>query len=86
MAAGGLQLPAFLLYLAEQLGVLDRKHRLGREGLQQVDDLLVEFARFAAPDDQSANDLVRSEQRNDQDAAISGVENRLSVRETAVLR
>src|SRR4051794_18599328 len=76
VAAGCLQLPALLLYLAEQLGVLDRKHRLRREGLQKVDDLLDEFARFAAPDNQSANDLVRSEQRNNENAAISGVENR----------
>ena len=77
VAAGCLQLPALLLDLAEQLGVLDGEHRLGREGLQQVDDLLVEFTRLAAPDDQRADDLVRPEQRNDQDAAISGVENDL---------
>ena len=46
----------------------------------------IEFARFAAPDDQRADDLVRPEQRNDQDAAISGIENDFRTRETAVLR
>ena len=39
--------------------------------------MLVEFTRLAAPDDQRADDLVRPEQRNDQDAAIAGIEHDL---------
>ena len=35
--ARDLELPALLLDLMEQPRVLDRQHRLGREGLQQVD-------------------------------------------------
>ncbi len=38
-----------------------------------MNDLLVEVARLAAPDDECTDDLVRPQQRNDQDAAISGV-------------
>ena len=77
VAAGCLQLPAFLLDLAEQLRVLNGEHRLGRKGFHQVNDLLVEFTRLATPDDKRADDLVRPEQRNDQDAAIAGVEHDL---------
>ena len=74
VAAGCLELPALFLNLAEQLGVLDGEHRLRRERLHEVYDLLVEFTWLAAPDDQRADDLVRPQQRNNQDAAISGVE------------
>lgn len=73
MAAGCFELPAFLLNLAEQLRVLDGKHRLGCEGFHQVHDLFAEFTWLAAPDDKRTDDLVRPEQWNHEDAAISGV-------------
>ena len=45
VAAGGLQFPAFLLNLAEQLGILNGKHRLGREGFHEMNDLVGRIRR-----------------------------------------
>jgi len=39
VAAGGFELPALVLDLPEQPGVLDRQGRLSREGLEQLDGL-----------------------------------------------
>ena len=53
--ARDLELPALLVDLAEQARVLDRQHRLGGEGLQQVDRVLGELARRLATHHESAN-------------------------------
>ena len=53
--ARDLELAALLLDLAEQARVLDRDHRLGGEGLQQVNRVLDELARFLATHHESAN-------------------------------
>ena len=55
----------------EQPRVLDRHHRLVCKGLQQLDRRLWELAWRLAPDDQRADDVVRAQKGNDQDAAIA---------------
>ena len=65
------ELAALLLDLAEQPRVLDRQHRLRREGLQQLDGVLWELARRLAADHQGAHDLIGGEQGNHQTGAIA---------------
>ena len=53
------ELAALFLDLEEQARVLDRQHRLGGEGAQQIDRAFREFARLPAAHHQRAEDLVR---------------------------
>ena len=49
MAIGDLELPTLLLDLSKQPRVLDRQHRLGSEGLKEVNYLVCEkFPNFRA--------------------------------------
>ena len=59
-----LQLPALLVDLAEQPGVLDGEHRLGREGLERGDDLGREGAPLAAQDDQAPEEPLLAHERD----------------------
>src|SRR3990172_12004796 len=70
VSVSGLDLPALILDLAEQPGVLDREGRLRREGLKQVDDLRGKVARLLAPDRQGTHDPLFPEQRNRQNRSI----------------
>ena len=54
----GLDLPALVLDLAEQPGVLDRQDRLGREGLQKFDHFGAKLPGRFSPYHQSADDAV----------------------------
>ena len=63
------KLPALLLDLVEQPRVLDGQHRLRRERLQQLDRALWELARRFAAHHQRSHDLIRAEQRYDQQGA-----------------
>ena len=58
VAARDFQLPALFLHLREQIGILDRQHRLGRKGLQELDRVARKFARLLASDDQGAEHAV----------------------------
>src|SRR6266566_4675640 len=64
------EFPAFLLDLAEQPCVLDRQHGLIGKGLQQLDRALGKFPWLLAPDHQGADDLTRSQKRNDKNSPI----------------
>src|SRR5262245_49542136 len=66
------QLPALLLDLAEQSGVLNSQHRLGGEGLQQLDRAPGKFARLAAAHHQRADDLLGADQRHRQKGTETG--------------
>ena len=70
------ELPALVLDLVEQARVLDRQHRLRREGLQEIDRLLGELSRLLAAHHQRA-DMLGPEQRNDQQGAIAGSQDHL---------
>src|SRR5499427_10157512 len=72
--AGQLQLPPLVLDLAEQARILDGQGRLGREGLEQLDDLRRELARRLADEDQAADDLVLTEERHREHRPIAGLE------------
>ena len=73
--ARDLELPALLVDLRKQVGVLDRQHRLGGEGLEQIDRVLRErTGRFAAYD-QHANHMVAPKQRNDEQSTESSADN-----------
>ncbi len=68
------KLPTLFLDRTEQPRVLDRDHRLCREGLQQIDRPLGKFAGLLAPDHERADDPVGSEQRYDQQGAETGAD------------
>src|SRR5213078_425680 len=58
VAAGNLELAALVLDLVEESRVLDGERRLGREGLERLDDLRGEFARRLPDEDQAPYGLV----------------------------
>ena len=60
------------LGLVEQARVLDRDHRLAREGLQQVDLALGEHARLGARHRDRAYDLALAQHRHRQHGAVAG--------------
>src|SRR5262245_44688906 len=60
-----LQLAALVLDLAEQARVLDRKHRLRGEGLQQFNRTRGKFARLFPPDHERADDAFHADHRHD---------------------
>ena len=62
MLAGDLQLAPLLLDLAEQPSILDRQHRLGCEGLQELRQLGREGSGCLAPHDEGTHDLVLADQ------------------------
>ena len=64
-----LQLPALLLELLEQAGVLDGERRLAGERLEQSDDLGRELAGLLAADHQHAEDALLAEQRHGEQRA-----------------
>jgi len=66
VAAGDLQLAALVLQLLEQARVLDRKRRLGREGLEALDGLRCERTGLPTPDHQRADQPVLAEDRHHQ--------------------
>jgi CheY-like chemotaxis protein len=68
---GQFELPAFLLYLGEQVGVLNCQHGLNGEGLQQIDGVLGEFAGRLSPHDQYADDNFGADERHHQQRAIA---------------
>ena len=59
-----LQLPALLVDLAKQPGVLDGEHRLGREGLERGDDLGREGAPLAPQDHEAAQEPLLADERD----------------------
>ena len=69
-----LLLPALVLDFAEQPRVLDRQHRLRRERLHQVDDVLREGAGSAAADHQHADDIAAAGERRDETRAETGAQ------------
>jgi len=77
VAARELQLTALLIDVAEQARVLDRQNRLLGEGHEKLLRRLVELARLAATHDESAQDLVRPEERNDQHGAVAGLQHEI---------
>src|SRR5256886_10003127 len=54
--------------------VLDRQHGLIGKGLQQLDGALGKFPWLLAPDHQGADDLTRSQKRNDENSPIPSVD------------
>jgi hypothetical protein len=58
MAAGNLELLAFLLQCLEKLGIVDGYRRLSRKRLEQIYRILREFSGCFAPDDQGADDTI----------------------------
>ena len=69
-----LELAALFLDLGEQVGILDRQHRLRPEGLQQVDRGFWELAGLPPAHDQRADDPVGAEQGDDQQRAEAGLQ------------
>ena len=53
------ELSALFLHLREQIGILDRQHRLRREGLQQLDRVARKLAGLLAAHHQRAEHAVR---------------------------
>ncbi len=72
--ARDLELAALVLDFVEQPRVLDRQHRLRREGLDQIDGVLRKGAGRAAADHQHADDVVAAEQRRRQPRAETGAQ------------
>ena len=72
--ARDLELPALFLDLAEQARVLDRQHRLRGEGLQQINGALRKSPGSLRRTTSSADDLVRPQQRHDQQRPIAGAQ------------
>ena len=66
--AGDLELPALLLDLPEQPGILDREHRLVGEGLHQVDCPSRELRLLPAHEHERAEDPIGPDERDDEDA------------------
>src|SRR5207247_60634 len=62
--ARDLELPALFLDLPEQPRVLDGQGRLGREGLQRLDDLRREFPGGLPDEDEAPDDLILAEERH----------------------
>ena len=77
VAAGGLQQPTLVLDLVKEPGVLDGEGRLRGEGREEPDDVRIERAWPLARDDQDADDLVLAEQRNPEQRAMPGVDQRV---------
>src|SRR5262249_45808949 len=68
--AGHLELPALVLDLAIQLGVLDGEDGLVGEGLEKIDDFPWEASGLSSPHDENADDLLLEEQGNGQERPI----------------
>ena len=66
---GDFDLPALVLDLAEQPGVLDRQHRLCRKGFQKLDHFGAKLAGRFSPYYQAADDAVFAQQGNSQAGA-----------------
>jgi Tripartite tricarboxylate transporter family receptor len=60
------------LDFTEQARILNRKHRLRREGLQQVHSPLRKFAGRFSTHHEGANDAISAEQWNDHARSIAG--------------
>ena len=75
--ARDLELVALDLDFVEQAGVLDRQHRLRREGLQQVDRALGKLAGRFSAHDEGADDAVGAEQRNEDPRQVPGIQHDL---------
>ena len=60
-----------MLQLLEEAHVLDRDHRLGGEGLQELDLLLGERPHLAAPDHQGAERHALAHERRDQRGPVA---------------
>src|SRR5207302_1939323 len=71
MLTGRFELSALHLYLSKQPRVLDGQDGLRREGLQQLDNFLLEPAGLAPPDDKAADALALEEQRHGQERPIA---------------
>ena len=68
------ELPALLLDLAEQAGILDGQHRLGGEGLEQVDGARAKLAWRLAAHDQRADHLAGAHERYQQPRQIASAQ------------
>ena len=69
------ELATLLLDLREQARILDRQHRLGGKGLEQVDGVRSELARRLAADNQRADHLAGSHERHQQPRTVAGTQN-----------
>ena len=72
MPARRLQLAALALELLEQLGVLDRQHRLVGQGLDELDRLRGECARGLAAEHERPDQTVLAQQGQGENGAIAG--------------
>ncbi len=68
------KLAALLLDFREEARVLDRDHRLRREGFQELGGGGRKLAGCAAAHDQCADDAVRPQERNHEERAETGLE------------
>src|SRR5262249_24425646 len=68
--ARNFELATLLIDFGEQVGVLDRQHRLGGEGLEQIDRGLRECPSGFTPNYKRTNNMVTTEQWNYQEATI----------------
>ena len=68
---GGFDLPALVLDLTEQPGVLDRQDGLRGKGLQKIRPLLGQIPDCLSPNRQAAHDLLFAKQRNSEEASIT---------------
>src|SRR5262249_52628010 len=73
------------LYAFEKSRILDRQHRLGGEGLQELDGALGKFTRFLAPDYEGAHDLFCAKKWNVQQGTESGADDNIKRRRRIVL-
>jgi hypothetical protein len=75
--AGDLELVALDPDFVEQAGVLDRQHRLRREGLQQVDRALGKFAGRFAAHDEGADDPIGAKERDENPRQVTCFQHKL---------
>jgi hypothetical protein len=71
------ELMALDLDFAEQAGVLNRKHRLRGESLQQIHSPLRKFTGRHSAHHERANDTIGAEQRNDHARHMAGFQHQL---------
>ena len=75
MSTGRRELLTLALDLLEQLGVLDRQHRLISKRLDQIDGIGLKGARRLPADHKPADQAVLAQQRHGQQRAIPGLTN-----------
>src|SRR5262249_54274459 len=73
------------LHAFEKSRILDRQHRLGGEGLQELDGALGKVTRFLATDYEGAHDLFCAKKWNVQQGTESGADDNIKRRRRIVL-